>query len=91
MLTPDEQSHCRYALLRMPDGRIEIEDRTTNIGRGRINNLCLDGGVPVGFLDSELQRSDLLVGVRKPVQDTVERLQERISKAGATLDGYMYD
>lgn len=53
----------QYVLIQMPGGEIKIEDNSTHIGKGRIEKLCLLGGVSAGTIESDLTRYQLKCGI----------------------------
>lgn len=53
----------KYVLLQMPDGEIKIIDNSSNLGKRRVEELCMEGATPAGTIESDLNRLRLETGL----------------------------
>ena len=77
----------KYALIKMPDGYIDIIDNSTNIGKGRVCKLINEGGKPAGTTDSDLPVGALKAGLEHNRNTQLDKLYSRIRLAQEVLDG----
>ena len=52
----------KYVLLQMPDREIKIIDNSSNLGKRRVEELCMEGATPAGTIESDLNRLRLETG-----------------------------
>ena len=64
----------RYALLQAGAGeQIRIIDNNTYIGKKQVEDLCMEGYEPVGYIESEQSTMKLLRGFNKNMSDKLEQ------------------
>ncbi|MFL0196975.1 hypothetical protein ACJDU8_15615 [Clostridium sp. WILCCON 0269] len=63
----------KYILLQADIGdQIKIIDNSTCTGKKKVENLCMEGFKPIGYLESEQPAQRLLRGFNKNLNDKLE-------------------
>lgn len=66
-----EGIRLKYVLLQMPDGEIKILDNSSHLSKKKVEVLCMEGAMPAGTIESDLNRLRLESGLMH--RRTVER------------------
>lgn len=69
----------KYVLLQSGIGeQIKIIDNSTNFGKKKVENLCMEGYKPIGYLESEQPPQRLLRGFNKNMSDKLDEKGRRL-------------
>lgn len=69
----------KYILLQTDIGeQIKIIDNSTYTGKKKVENLCMEGFKPIGYLESEQPPQRLLRGFNKNLTDKLDEKDKRL-------------
>jgi hypothetical protein len=77
----------KYILLQLGIGeQIKIIDNSTNIGKKKVADLCMEGFKPIGYLESEQHPQTLIRGFNKNLNIKLDEKCKRLSDIREILE-----